>query len=155
MVAGPMMGFTGMGLTPGIGELVQSFEREICWGKWEQLRSTSIQIDASTIDPTNSPTTIVRPGLILGLIAATGKAKQYDPTAVDGSDIAVAILTQPFTMVNLLGTTQELFVNVLVGGPVKASMLYGLDVQARNQLAGAFIFDDAPANFSFGDFLAM
>lgn len=153
MVAGPMFGFTGTGVSPGISDLVESFEREICWGKWEQLRTTSIQIDAATVDPTNTPTTIIRPGLILGLIAATGKAKQYDPAASDGSDVARAIITQPFTMVNLLGTTQELFVNVLIGGPVKASMLYGLDLQARKQLAGTFLFDDAPANPSFGEWL--
>jgi hypothetical protein len=146
-------GFTGTGVGPGIQEAVETFEREICWGKWEQLRTTSAQIDATTIDPTNTPTSILRPGLLLGRIAATGKLVHYDGDATDGSDVAVAALTQPFSMVDVGGTTRELFVNVLIGGPVKAGMLYGLDIQARKQLAGNFLFDDEAANGRFSNYL--
>lgn len=150
---GLAFGFSNVGVGPGIQEAIETFEREICWGKWEQLRSTSAQVDAATIDAGNTPTTILRPGLLLGKIAATGKLTHYDGDATDGSDVAVAILKQPYSMVDLGGTTRELFVDVLIGGPVKAGMLYGLDIQSRKQLAGAFYFDDEAANCRFGNYL--
>lgn len=129
---------------PGMQAAIEGFESEIAWGRFEQLRFTSAVISGAARDAGASPTTQLRPGLLLGRIAASGLLSNYDPDATDGTDVAVAILGQPISVVNLEATNVDKWVQVLVGGPVKAAKIVNLDPQARGQLGSVFYFDDDP-----------
>ncbi len=98
-------------------------------------------IDGSTTDSGNSPTYELRPGLLLGQVTTTGKYKNYSPTASDGTEVAAAILLEGLRMQDFQGTATDRFYSVLVGGPVQASKVLTLDLQARACM-DKFIFDD-------------
>lgn len=98
-------------------------------------------IDGNSTDSGSSPTTVLRPGLLLGQVTSTGKYKQYSPTASDGTEVASAVLIESLRMTDFSGTATDRFYAVLVGGPVQASKLLNLDLQARQQM-DKFFFDD-------------
>lgn len=129
------------GIVPGLTTSRETYEAEFRWGSGFLPIITNALIDGNTIDVGNSPTYELRPGLLLGQVIATGKYKQYNPSATDGTEVAAAVLleairTQDFTSVNV-----DRFYGVLVGGPVQASKIIGLDLNARQQM-DKFIFDD-------------
>ena len=61
---------------PGVGALLETTERELLWGgdtgKLVAIYKNGI-VDGSTRDSGNSPTTVLRPGLLLGKVTSTGK----------------------------------------------------------------------------------
>jgi hypothetical protein len=132
---------------PGPTGLVQSQEATIGWGGsfWGGYQWTDGTLSSTTTDVGNTPNTVLRPGLLLGQLAATpGQYTAYSANATDGSNVAVAILTcevnmlDPFTNA-VAGRYAGMF---MCGGPVKASQLIGLDGQARAQMRARFMFDD-------------
>lgn len=98
-------------------------------------------ISGSSIDAGNTPTFELRPGLLLGQQIATGKYAQYNPVATDGTEVAAAILIEGLRMLDFSNQAVDRFYAVLVGGPVQASKVLGLDNMARQQM-DKFIFDD-------------
>lgn len=98
-------------------------------------------ISGSSVDTGNTPTFELRAGLLLGQQISTGKYLQYSPTASDGTEVATAILIEGLRMLDFSGTAVDRFYAVLVGGPVQASKIFNLDLQARQQM-DKFIFDD-------------
>lgn len=147
-MAGQMFGFTGAGVSPGIGSTVETVEDEICWGERTQRRLQSFQIAGAARDAGNSPTTVLRPGLLMGMVTATKQLKQYDPTATDGTEVVLGVIMQAWRVTDFGGSDQDLFVSILVGGPVKASHLINLDILARAQMSNHFIFDDAVGSYA-------
>lgn len=146
MTSAAIFGYAGVGQVPGMSTSRDTIEAEVCWGRREQLRFQSALLDGATRDTGNTNNTnTLRPGLVLGKITATGKYTQYNPVATDGSQVAAAILMQAFRATDIAGSNQDLFVNILVGGPVKVTYLFGLDQQARNQMMSHFQFDDEVA----------
>lgn len=131
--------------TPGVGALVTTVEAELLWGG-DQGKGIavykSIVMDGTARDSGASPTTVLRPGLVLGKITATGQYKEYDPTATDGSQVARAILPIELRMQDFNATNADRVVPALVAGCVKATPLNGLDVYARAHLQRQFLFDD-------------
>lgn len=102
-------------------------------------------VDSTAVDSGNSPTSILRPGLVMAKLDSNGAWVDYDPTATDGSQEARGILVQE---VNLLdystgSAATRLWGAIVIGGKAKASALLNLDQQARNNLIKrGFIFDD-------------
>lgn len=137
-----MFGFTGMGVVPGLQAAVETFEREFLWGRRETVRYTPGLISGAARDAGNSPTTILRPALLLGMVTADSTLKQYDPTAVDGTQNVYGILPAPYRVTDIDAQNQDLYVQICVGGPVKGAMLLNLDLNARAQMQGRFWFDD-------------
>jgi hypothetical protein len=129
------------GLVPGMTTSRETYEAEFRWGSQFQGVFTNALIDGNTVDSNNSPTYELRPGLLLGQITSTGKYKQYSPTATDGSECASGILLEALRMQDFTGNAVDRFYAVLVGGPVQASKILGLDLHARQQM-DKFIFDD-------------
>jgi hypothetical protein len=122
-----------------------TYENAFGWGGFpRQAFVLSQQIDSTTADAGASPTWRLRPGLVLGRINSSGNLKQYDPTATDGSNIAVAVLVEGMRMQDVFsGSNVAKFLGVMVSGPVRGSALYGLDQKARFDMALAgFLFDD-------------
>lgn len=129
------------GLPPGMTTARETYESQFQWGSQYQAVFSNALIDANTVDSGNSPTYELRPGLLLGQIISTGKYKNYSPSATDGSEVASAILLEGIRMQDFEGTARDRFYAVLVGGPVRASKILNLDLQARAQM-DKFFFDD-------------
>lgn len=130
------------GMPPGITTAAETYEAAFRWGQYAQGVITPGYIAAAAIDSGNTPTWELRPGLVLGQ-QTTGAWTNYSPTATDGSEVAAGVLMTALRMQDLQGTTQPKFYGILVGGPVQAAKLLGLDLQARQQM-GKFQFDDFP-----------
>lgn len=129
------------GLVPGMTTSRETYENEFRWGSEFQAVFANALIDGNTIDTGNTPTFELRPGLLLGQVTATGKYKNYSPTATDGTEVASAILIEGLRMLDSSNTAVDRFYAVLVGGPVQAAKVLNLDNQARQQM-DKFNFDD-------------
>lgn len=129
------------GLFPGMTTSRETYEAEFRWGSQFQGVFTNAVIDGSSTDSGNSPTFELRPGLVMGQVISSGKWKPYSPTATDGSEVANAVLIEALRMQDFSGNNVDRFYALLVGGPVQASKLLGLDLNARQQM-DKFIFDD-------------
>lgn len=135
--------FSGFGNVPGIGSTVETYESAPTWARHSFLLWAPAQISSAALDPTNTPTTTLRPGLVMGVITATGLWTNYSPTATDGSQVAMGILGVGMPMLDpFTSTTQVKVWGMIVGGPVQAAKLIGLDAQARSDMSPRFIFDD-------------
>lgn len=135
--------FSGFGNVPGIGSTVETYESAPTWARHSFLLWAPAQISPNAIDPTNTPTTTLRPGLVMGVIAATGLWTNYSPTATDGSQVAAGVLGVGLPMLDpFTNTTQTKVWGIIVGGPLQAAKLLGLDAQARADMSPRFIFDD-------------
>lgn len=129
------------GIVPGLTTTRETYEAEFRWGSQYQGVFANGLISGSAVDSGNSPTYELRPGLLLGQIISTGKYTNYSPSATDGSEVASGILIEALRMQDFTGNSVDRFYAVLVGGPVKASKILNLDLQARAQM-DKFIFDD-------------
>lgn len=130
------------GIVPGLTTSRETYEQEFRWGSEFQGVFANALINGSAVDSGNTPTFELRPGLLLGLNITTGKYSQYSPTATDGTEVASAILIEGLRMLDFSNNAVDRFYAVLVGGPVQASKIIGLDLQARQQM-DKFIFDDS------------
>lgn len=128
----------------GIGPARESIENAFTFGPFHlAVVHGAAVIDASALDPGNTPNTTLRPGLLMGVISSTGKWTNYSPTATNGSQIAQGVLLTGLRMPDLFsGVTQDRYFAIQVGGPVQAARLHGLDLKARGDMFGRFIFDD-------------
>ena len=86
-------------------------------------------------------TTTLRPGLVLGKISASGKYAQYDPSASDGSEVAVGILKEQVKVIDSDAVATDAAAVLVIHGRVKESALIGCDAAAKADLAGQIIFD--------------
>jgi hypothetical protein len=137
-----------MGAFPGVPGAAAdrtTIERQLFWGGRPAL-DTVLWINAiilsSTVDSGASPTTILRPGLIMGKITASGKYTVWDITATDGSEIAVALLARELKMTDDDGTAVDHALELAASGPVVNRELIGLTQMARAHMHPRFIFDD-------------
>ena len=136
------------GMPPGITGAAETYEAAFRWGQYGVGIITGALIDAACIDPTNVPTFELRPGLVLGKKSTTGTWTNYAATNTDGSGIAAGILMSAVRMQDFQGATQQRFYGILVGGPVQAGKLLGLDYMARQQMR-YFQFDTDLNGFSW------
>lgn len=147
------MGRFNVGGDPGIHAKVQTAEKQIWWGH-ENLRifDPLPRIVSTAVDSTNSPTTTLRAGLVMARVTASGLWKQYDPAATDGSQQARGVLvSQGLSMLNQTTHVAENKAGVImIGGPLKAGQLIGLDSAARIHLSARFMFDDDNAGRGWG-----
>lgn len=86
-----------------------------------------ITVDGAARDSGNSPTNKLRKGLLLGKVTATGKYKQYDDTASDGTEVAAGILLDEVNVHDEDGNDQDRIATILVHGVVDDSKIYGKD----------------------------
>jgi len=141
------------GLQPGIQPVAETYENAFRWGPAGQGLITGGTISTLASDPGNSPTYELRPGLVLGQRTADGTWTNYSPANTDGSEVAAGVLLTSIRLQSILtGQNQARFYGVLVGGPVQAAKLFGLDLMARADMSDHFWFDDAlnlPGNHWF------
>lgn len=140
------------GMAPGLTQARETYENEFRWGSQFQGVFANALISGSAVDSGNTPTFVLRPGLLLGQNLSDGKYYNYSPTATDGTEVASAVMVESMRMQDFQNTAQDKFYAVLVGGPVQAGKLINLDLQARAQMSSRFIFDDVggtPGNHWF------
>ncbi len=100
------------------------------------------QINSAATDSGSTPTTTLRGGLLLGKKTSDGTLVAYAAGNTDGSQEVYGILPFDLNMLDLTAVAQTRIIGVCMAGYVKASQLYGLDNQARQQMRGRFFFDD-------------
>lgn len=102
-------------------------------------------ISSTAVDSGNTPTSILRPGLLMAKLDADGSWVDYDPDATDGSQEARGVLITEVNMTDYTtgSAAARMAIGLVVSGKIKASAILNLDQQARNQLkARNFLFDD-------------
>lgn len=132
---------------PGSTEAIESAERAVLWHGVDGMGGhyfKTINVDATAVDSGNSPTSLLRPGLVMGKLDATNQYVDYDPDATDGSQEAVGVLVEElYTLDPSTGSAADRMFRMLIHGGVKAGELVNLDYQARAQLVDKGIhFDD-------------
>lgn len=139
------------GSIPGFSDASETYENAFRWGREGLGVIVGRQLSGAARDAGNTPTTVLRPGLLLGPITSSGLLKEYNPAGTDGSQVVDSILLSSFRMQDLDGNNTPRFVWTLAAGPVQAARLLLLDNMARRQMRGRFLFDDDLANkFSWG-----
>ncbi len=109
---------------PGIRAAVETTENILWWGRYEQLRLKGAILNGAMRDLKNSPTDVVRQGMILGKITATGKLTAWDPNAYDGTENIYGVLMIDQKMTVNSTSTDRFCGPIMVGGPIKAGGLF-------------------------------
>lgn len=158
------MSGTGGWAIPGFGAASYTVaEREIFWGRDDMhlpILYRSSVIAGTTRDAGNTPTTLLRRGLILGRIDASAKLKEWLSTATDGSQNIFAVLNCDLRAQDFDGTNIDRAFETVLRAPVIADKLliqgaafigHADEYLARQQMISAgFIFDDDPQGFRGG-----
>lgn len=151
-----MFDFTGWGSIPGIDDIRENTEAAITWGPWEYNRAFIVPtlLDGAARDAGNSPTTVLRAGLMLGVNRSSGKASEWDPAATDGTQDFAGILLWDSISQQLGSDKDRWFGFMLVGGLVKSSAVLvpgaasaGIDGSTseylvRGLMSGRYLLDD-------------
>jgi hypothetical protein len=115
--------FEGPGAAPGMSDVLQTVENQIWFGDRLQVRSESVLIDGSSRDVGNTDnTTFLRPGLLCGTVTATGKLKQFNPYATDGTAKITHVLTR-FLGAQRAGVNSDLYYYAIAAANLKTSGL--------------------------------
>lgn len=149
--------------TPGMGALVETSEREIFWGGDDSQGARlyrSANIDGAARDAGNSPTTVLRPGLLLGKVTSTGFLKEWNPDASDGTQYIAGTLRHELKATDFDANNADRWATVVLRAPLITSRLLiegtaltsSVDEYlARRQLdALGCVLDDDPAGYQAG-----
>jgi hypothetical protein len=149
----------------GVGSERATDEREILWGgslAQMGLVAKSAQISGATRDAGNTPTTVLRPGLIMGRVTTGLEYEEWDADATDGTQDFAGILDfNELRAQDWDATNQDRNYRLLVArGLVRARQLliegaafvgHAHEYLARRQMiASGFIFDDDPQGYKGG-----
>jgi hypothetical protein len=77
---------------PGMTAQEQTTEAAVFWGPKEMIWPISALISGAARDAGNSPTDVLRAGLLMGKVTATGVAKEWNPTGTDGSQFIMGVM---------------------------------------------------------------
>lgn len=157
------MHFHQLGL-PGTRSANFATPREIFWGgdaSRMKIMRLQGQFSNTIRDAGETPTTSIRPGLLLGALTADSKLVHWDPTATDGSQWLRGVNEHELTATEGFGATAaESFAPYVAVAPLKASSLLILGTAltssthqylARRRLALAgCILDDDPMGYLAG-----
>ncbi len=153
-------GYAGI---PGAGTLESTSERQILWGgdaaKGLSLWKNEVYSGAAR-DAGNSPTSVLRAGLLMGKVTSSGLLLQWDTAATDGSQYLYGILGEEIKSTDFNGDNADRVYRVYVKAPVQAAQLLIKGVAltsaadqylARKMLYDAgFTLDDDPQGFLAG-----
>lgn len=150
-------------MLPGSTTLLENVEKEIIWGPMEVARAYLVPavVDGSARDAGGSPTTLLRPGMLMGQLRSTEgtdplKWKEWTPAATDGTQEIGGVLVTDLFMQRNAANQDRWIGGILTGGNIKASSIlvpgqssHGLSGQAleyyiRGVLGNRFLFDDYP-----------
>ena len=140
------------GTKPGFTEITTTTENEVQWGPPDrQVFANAATLDSTAVDAGNSPTSDLRPGLILGKQTTDGNLYQWNPDAGDGTEYPWGVLVEGISTLDAVGTAEDKDIHVLVAGGLAASNLLvegtaftssAGEHLARRLMDGNFLFDD-------------
>lgn len=131
-----MLTFERAWTTPGLAAAQENYEGQVWWGGWfHQPVIVPVMLDGAARDAGANPTTILRPGLLLGVVTATGKWKEWSPTATDGTEHIAGILLYEATTQAQGSNTDRWFGYAMVAGYVKSAEIV-VPGEATKGLAG-------------------
>lgn len=149
-----LMNYEAFATLPGVGSVFQNIENVIYWGPRVHTWVANSLLVGTARDAGNTPTTLLRTGLLMGMVTATRKMKEWNPAGTDGSQHIVGILAWDQNM-QISGVDNDRWWGfVVTTGWVKPANLIipgetvkGIDGHAqeaniRAQMAGRFLFDD-------------
>lgn len=123
-------------MMPGLGSEITDTPRRVVFKDQDIVRD-AVVVSSAARDAGASRTTKLRGGLVLGIITASGKYAQYDNSASDGTQTAVAILDEETDLLDENATAQDATVRVIMsGGLVDQDQCIGLDSAAKTDLKG-------------------
>jgi len=148
---------------PGMGVLDVTTEYEILWGgdraKGLVLEQSAIYSGAMR-DAGNTPTTVIRAGLLVGKITASSKLKEWSTAATDGSQNLAGVVPYELRAQDFDAVDADRVASIVVRAPLKAASLliagtvltsHADEFLARRQLHGAgAILDDDPFGYKAG-----
>src|SRR5688572_24326980 len=117
-----------------MGDAAVTTEREFLWGPLQTWQLVGGVIVSTAADSGSTPTTTLRKGLLMGIVTASKKWKQYSPTATDGSQVVQGILVQDYNTLDQSGTARDGAGRFLIRGMVKNAAVLNLDAVARSQM---------------------
>jgi len=138
------MSFVDPNSLPGVQAAIETTEVEFLFGDLGFHRVIGVQLYSGAVDSTNTPTTTLRKGLVLGKITASGLYTNYAATATDGSQEPKGFLYEPRNMLNRnTGTAENKPAQMMYWGGAKvASLGSNFDEYTRRVLSNRIIFDD-------------
>jgi len=162
-------GHTGFQASPGIGTLRETAENSFYWGEYALTRRQAV-LDGAMRDSGNLDTTVLRPGLLLGMVYSTGEFKQWSPTATDGTQFIAGILDNPgVKMTDSWGNDRDRWRSVVIKGSLKPDRLliggqasfgitgntYEYLIRAQLKKLGCIIYEEPTSTsmLASGDFL--
>lgn len=148
---------------PGFSAAVYTSEREILWGSDDQhlpvIYRNSI-ISGAARDAGNTPTTLLRRGLLLGALTSGGELEEWDADASDGTQNIFSVLNRETRAQDFDANNVDRHYETLVKAPVIAKQLliqgsafigHIDEYLARRQMhTMGFVFDDDPQGFYSG-----
>ncbi|MCI0333554.1 MAG: hypothetical protein L0228_10065 [Planctomycetes bacterium] len=149
---------------PGVGSELAVVESELLWGA-DQARNAALWksgvISGTIRDDANTPTTIIRPGLLLGKISASGEYEEWDADVATGTQFFAGVLDAEMRAQDFSANNVDRVFRVLVArAPVKARKLliqgaafvgHVDEFLARQLMVQAgFVLDDDPQGYLSG-----
>jgi hypothetical protein len=138
--------------SPGISSPVSSQTNQFIWGGSQaEILHLDFLIDSAARDAGSNNTQVLRAGLAMGRVTASGKLKQFDVDALDGTQTLVGFLKEETPLINTLGQAQEAFAPVIVKAPVKAKKViykgvtivgHADETDIRTAVRARFLIDD-------------
>lgn len=126
---------SGESFTPAYDWLVQT----------DTFEQKGVAIDPAARDAAggHTPTTTLRSGLVMGLVTATKKWKEYDNADADGTEVARGILLHPVRLLDPFGAAAVSPISgaIVLAGRVRYAKLFGIDANGKTDLATRFIFE--------------
>lgn len=117
------MNYDGMFNIPGMGDEFYNYEQQVYWDGWNKNILLGAILSSTLVDTGNtSYTSILRPGLAVGMITSTKKVEVWNPYATDGTQRLLGFLLPEMKM-TYLGVAAEKTGVILVAGNV-----YGANV---------------------------
>lgn len=149
---------------PGVGSSRSVTESEILWGADHARNATlfkDVVLSGAARDAGNSPTAVLRPGLLMGIVSASGEQEEWDADASDGTQNLAGVLDIESRQTDVDSNNEDQFYRMLVArAPIKARKLliqgsaflgHVDEYLARRQLAAAgFVLDDDPFGYKAG-----
>lgn len=114
-----------MGSLPGMGAIVTDTPKEILYSEQGQIK-----INVTIL----SGEGVLEKGQVLGIVTANEKYAKYDDTAIDGTEVAKAILNSKVDA----SSSDQLGV-ALISGAFKKAQLVGYDAAALVDLNGRLV----------------
>jgi len=158
--------FTGAFGLPSVQAALETSENVFWWGRFEQEAFIGSLIDGSARDSQNSITDVLRPGLLMGKITASGKLKEWSPAAVDGTQDVYGVLGYSQKMQRLGANADRWLGWIYTWGFIKAERIllggasnFGIDQTVggvsyehliRAQVHNRFTFNDQLEGNNFG-----